>query len=111
MEECPFEKLIVADVVKKFFALFWNTKVHYCFHRKPPLDPNLSKFNPVYIPTPYFLNIYFKIRLASSLRLHLQTVSSLQIDFALLINPVRATFPTHLILLDLITLFGIENRL
>jgi len=48
-----FEKLIVAQLIKKYPAFFMDLKVHHHVHKSPPLDPILSQLNPVHPIDPY----------------------------------------------------------
>ena len=83
-----------------------NPKVHYRTHKRPPNVPILGQPNPVHISTSHLLEIHLNI-------IHPSTPRSLQWSLSLwfphqdpihpLSSPIRATCPTHLILLDFIT--------
>ena len=83
-----------------------NPKVHYRTHKRPPPISNLGQPNPVHIPTSHLLEIHPNI-------IHPSTPRSPQWSLSLrfphqdpihtLSSPIRATCPTHLILLDFIT--------
>jgi hypothetical protein len=55
------EKQTVAHPVNKYTLPLWNSKVHYCVHVNPPLDPILGHMNPVYIMRPYCLEVHIDI--------------------------------------------------
>jgi hypothetical protein len=48
-------KLIVVQLVKKFFLLLQNSKVHHRFDKDPPLDPISSQMYAVYNLVRFFL--------------------------------------------------------
>ena len=52
------EKPNVLQLVKKFPAFLWNSKVHYRTHKRPPPVPVLDQPNSVHIPTFNLLEIH-----------------------------------------------------
>jgi len=83
-----------------------NPNVHYRSHKRPPPVPILGQPNPVHIPTSHLPEIHPDIIHPSTSR---SPQWSLSIRFPHqdpihpLSSPIRATCPTHLILLDFIT--------
>jgi hypothetical protein len=53
----PFEKLVVAQVVKKFCFL-WDLRFYWSVHKSPPLVPALSHINPIHPNTVIFKHSY-----------------------------------------------------
>jgi hypothetical protein len=83
--------------VKKFSPFHWT--------RNPTLVPLLNNKNPVHTFTSYFPKIHSNIIFPSTLTYSEWTLHfPITICYAFLISPIRATFPAHLIFLDLITL-------
>jgi hypothetical protein len=103
------EKLIVTKLIKKFLLL-WNSKVHYQVYKILPLVPILSEMNPVHTFHSYFLRSI--LILSSYLCLGLMSgffpSGFLKILYALLISIMHVKCPTHLILLNMITLISGE---
>jgi hypothetical protein len=87
-------------------SILRNPKVHYRFHKSPPLVSILSQIEPVHIIPSYLRSILI---LSTHLRLDLpsglfHSVFPTNILYLFLFSPIRATCPDHLILLDLIIL-------
>jgi len=92
------EKLIVAQLVKKFLGFLWDPKVHYRIHKIPPATPMLSQMNTDY--NFHALSLRSILILSSHLRLVLPS-GLFHSDFPtkILWTTMRATCPTPLILL------------
>jgi len=91
--------------------ILWYLKVHYHLHKSPPTIPILNQINPVYVKS-HFLKVRFSIILQSTLlssKWSLFLRSLHQTLYALLLYPLRATCPAHLILLEYITRISREQ--
>jgi len=93
-----------------------NPKVHYRTHKRPPPVCILGQPNPVHIPTSQRLEIHSNIIHPSMPRSPQWSLSLWfphQDPIRPLSSPIRATCPTHLIVLDFITrtILGEEYRL
>jgi hypothetical protein len=106
MEQCPSGEANRFSASQEIPHILWNPKVYYRIYKCPLPVPILSQLDPVHTPTFYFLKIHLKIQ-PSHLPLGLPSVlfpSGLLTKtlYTPLLSTVRATFPAHLILLDLI---------
>jgi len=101
-----FEKLIVAQLVKKLLAFNKTLSFIIVFTRNKPVDIQ-SQVNPVHILTRSILTLSSHLRLGLSVLFR----SGLQNRrfYAFLFSLKRATCPAHLILLVLITLIIFDD--
>jgi len=115
MDRVLLEKPKVIQLVKKLLACYGTQRSITMFTRAPnwTLDPILGQINSVQTFPPYFPKIHSNITFPSTPTF---SVWSLPFRFShqhflfILHLPMHVTCPTHLILLDLITLimFGKE---
>jgi hypothetical protein len=77
---------------REILCLFWNPKIHCCFHKRPPLDPSLCQIDKSF---------------------HIVTYCFIKFHFNIILSFTYSALPTHPILFDLIkiTIFGQESEL
>jgi hypothetical protein len=107
IEQSPYWEAIHHSSSKEISVMLRNPKIYYRVHKNAPVVPILSQMNPVHILPPYFPKIDSHIIFHSTPRtskwsLHFRCLTKILLAF--LISSMRATFSTHLIHLDLITL-------
>jgi len=107
MEQNPSSETNGHSASQKIPRLTWNTKVHFRVHKGRPLGRILIQMQPVH--TLHHFPLRSILLLSSRLLLGLPSVlfpSGLPIEifYAFITSPMRATFPFHFVLLDLITL-------
>jgi len=95
--------------------ILWNPKVHYRRHKCPPPVPILSQLHPLYTPHPTswrsILILFFHLRLGLPSGLLPSNLPTNTL-YTPLLSPIRATCPTHPILLYFITrtILGVQFR-
>ena len=115
MEQRPSGKVNRFSASQEIPHILWNATVHYHILKRPPPVPILSQINPVYFPVQLLVRSililfsYLPLGLPSCLFFSSFLAKTL---YVFLLCSTRATCPTHLIFLDLITqiMLGEEYR-
>jgi len=110
------EKLTVAEIFCDILCLVLKLRCHYYVHKFLPLIHILSQMNPFHITRAYFLTSVSFLSFYVCLGLPNSTFPSgfpIDILYASLIFPMRATYHVHLIVLHsiIITTSGEEDKL
>jgi hypothetical protein len=103
-----FEKVIVTQLVKNSLLYLWNPNVHHRAHKSPPQDSILSQTNPIRPIDSYLPKVRLNVILPPTPRssqwcLTLGPSSQRPVNTSPLTHAC-STCPSHIILLDLITL-------
>ena len=115
MEQSPSWEANRFSASQEIPHILWNPKVHYCIHKYPSPVPILSHLDAVRTLTSHFLKIHLNIILwfmRGSPKWSLSHGFPTKTQYIPLLSPIRASCPTHLILLDIIiwTILGDKYR-
>ena len=105
MEQIPSRKHNSFSASQEIPRVLWNPKVHYRIHKSPLSVLVVSQINPVHTPTPSpgsFSILWPHLRPVLPSGLFYSDFST-ETLYPPLLSSIRAIWPAHLILLDLIT--------
>jgi hypothetical protein len=111
MELSPSWEAVNRAATQEIPSILLNPKINYRVHKSPPLVPILSHINPIHTIPSYLSNLILSTHLRQGLPSGLLPSGfSTNILYAIVFSPIRATWPTHLILLDFIVLIIIGEE-
>jgi hypothetical protein len=92
---------VMGSAGQKMSSLLLNPKTGHCVRKNPPMNPILSQVKPLAILTPCILKVNFNIILPSTPKSPVwffPSGSPINIVYSLLIFPLIAACPVHIIL-------------
>jgi hypothetical protein len=100
---------IFSSILQLIYNYTWQglpSKLMFCYriHRNPQYEPGLSQFNLAPNFTPYFSKVHFNFTLVSQSFTWPLFLRCFDQNVVFLIPPIHATWPAHLVVLNLITI-------
>jgi len=104
MEQSPSSEATQFSASQEIPRTLWNPMVHYRIYKRPPFVPILSQIDPAHVLPSHVLNIHLNVTIPSMLGSSKWSLFSgfpTRLLYTLLLFPIRATCPAHILFRDL----------